>query len=414
MYKLPKIELYSSQMEEIVREQYPVIVFGNGMLGKAIVDLLLEMGANVTDIFDNNKQLEGSVYNGIKITCPRQVENENTVVIVSVYLYMEEITEQMKKLGVNKIYPYYGCFLGQEVSEEFYWNNDGSIQDASYIEKKKLLEEKGDVVDIDSVDITITEKCSLKCKHCANLLQYYTNPKDEEFEKISHAVKRLAECVDLIGRVSILGGEPLLCKDLSRYVDICTNIENIENILVVTNGTIVPTEELITALKKDNRCVLSVSNYGSISRNKEKIIELSRQEDFRIAITRRENGIWRELGKIEYVDLSNDELEEKWNECLIKKYLSIKDGKLFVCPFAANAYSLQAIPQNDVEYVDLVDETVSIEELRVQVKEFLQRKSHPECRYCIEKGKKAKLIPAAEQIKEPLPFVKYTYEGGKV
>ena len=260
------------------------------------------------------------------------------------------------------------------------------------------------------MDITITEKCSLKCKNCANLIRYYTHPKDENFDEITLAVKRLAACVDLIGRVSILGGEPLLSKDIARYVDVCTGIDKIEYILVVTNGTIVPPKELIDSLKEDGRCVLSVSNYGSISRNKERIIELSEQEEFCISISRRESGIWRELGRIEYVNLSQEALTEKWDNCLIKKYLSLKGGKLFVCPFAANAYSLQAIPQKDIEYVDLVDESVPLGELRKQVKAFLECNNHPECRYCIEKGKKASLIQAAEQIKQPLPYKKYEYE----
>ena len=29
---------------------------------------------------------------------------------------------------------------------------------------------------IRSVDVVITEKCTLKCKDCANLMQYYQNP----------------------------------------------------------------------------------------------------------------------------------------------------------------------------------------------------------------------------------------------
>lgn len=406
MYKLPKINLYKNQMEEVIRKKYPVVVFGSGILGKAIVDLLLKKNANVVKIYDNNKMIQGMEYRGIPITLPHEIVDKETIVIVSVYHYMKNITQQLMELGYNKIFPYYCCFDGQDVTEEFYWNNDASIQDAEFFERCDMLSGKDDFFAMNVVELVITEKCSLRCKHCANLIQYYKKPVNEDAAKNIRAFKRLLKCVDLIGKVNILGGEPLLNEDVSSYVAACIQSDKITKIIVVTNGTVPVKEELVRELKKDERCVLSISNYGDLSRRKEEIVELSKKEKFNVAVSRRD-GVWTERGRIEYKDLSGKELEEKYKFCTMKKFISIKDGKLFVCPFAANAYSLGAIATNDFMYIDLLDEKVSDNQLREDLKVFINKSSHPECKYCIEMGDKGKIVPAAEQLKEVLSYQRY-------
>ena len=43
-----------------------------------------------------------------------------------------------------------------------------------YITGNKLI--------VKSIDVQITEKCSLKCKDCCNLMQYYERPQDSNLE----------------------------------------------------------------------------------------------------------------------------------------------------------------------------------------------------------------------------------------
>ncbi len=403
MYKLPEINLYKKQIEEIIKKGYPVIVFGSGLLGKAVVDLLLDKNANVVEIFDNNKQISGTAYRGITITVPHDITDKNTSVVVSVYHYMVSISNQLAELGYTKIFPYYCCFDGQEVSEDFYWNNDASIQDAEFFERRDMLLDKEDFLALNVVEIAITEKCSLKCKHCANLIQYYEKPRHEDTEKNIKAFNRLIKCVDLIGKVNILGGEPLLNKELPLYVRACEETDKITKIIIVTNGTVPVKPELINEMKKDGRCVMSISNYGDLSRRKEEIIELLDKEGINVAVSRRD-GVWTERGRIEYKDLSIDELIEKYKICTMKKFISIKDGKLFVCPFAANAYSLEAISKRDFAYIDLLDDNISDDELREAIRTFLNRNSHPECKYCIEMGDKGRIVPAAVQLEEVMTY----------
>ena len=42
-----------------------------------------------------------------------------------------------------------------------------------------------------SLDVMITTKCSLKCRNCSNLMQYYQDPKNTSLEKIIAGVATL-------------------------------------------------------------------------------------------------------------------------------------------------------------------------------------------------------------------------------
>ena len=54
------------------------------------------------------------------------------------------------------------------------------------------------VLKLKSIDVQITEKCSLKCKDCSNLMQYYKKPIDADFEILTKSIDKILNAVDLI------------------------------------------------------------------------------------------------------------------------------------------------------------------------------------------------------------------------
>ena len=52
----------------------------------------------------------------------------------------------------------------------------------SYQDKEKLF--------IQSLDLVLTEKCSLKCKDCSNLMQFYAKPVDEDFNQLVESLDK--------------------------------------------------------------------------------------------------------------------------------------------------------------------------------------------------------------------------------
>lgn len=77
-------------------------------------------------------------------------------------------------------------------------------------------------------------------------------------------MSNLLKCIDYIEELHILGGEPFLNVDLNRMLNWLIGIKRIKNITIVTNGTIVPSQEIMEILQ-DKRCEVFISNYGNVS-----------------------------------------------------------------------------------------------------------------------------------------------------
>lgn len=123
------------------------------------------------------------------------------------------------------------------------------------------------------VEMAVTTRCSLKCKDCSSLIQYYSNPKDFSYDAIILWINGFVKCVDYIEMFRILGGEPLLHKELVAILNYLDNEPKIRSIQLVTNGTLLPNSDLITVLKRKKLSVY-ISNYGEVSRKIAPLIEL--------------------------------------------------------------------------------------------------------------------------------------------
>ena len=58
-----------------------------------------------------------------------------------------------------------------------------------------------------SIDLMITTRCSLKCESCSNLMQYYVDPKNTDYENILQSLNILSQNVDEIAEFRIIGDE---------------------------------------------------------------------------------------------------------------------------------------------------------------------------------------------------------------
>lgn len=82
----------------------PSVIFGCGALGKKVYDILLQSGRTVKGFVDNNSELWGTEYDGIKIYPPEDLNsclNDFSVIVCNVY-YSEEICSQLRRLGINE------------------------------------------------------------------------------------------------------------------------------------------------------------------------------------------------------------------------------------------------------------------------------------------------------------------------
>ena len=63
------------------------------------------------------------------------------------------------------------------------------------------------------LDVVITECCTLKCRNCSNLMQYYKTPANLDADEVISSLSRILKAVR-VERLKILGGEPFVCQKI--------------------------------------------------------------------------------------------------------------------------------------------------------------------------------------------------------
>lgn len=99
----------------------------------------------------------------------------------------------------------------------------------------------------------ITSKCNLKCRHCYNQERYWEKA-DHYNELSSEEIEKILDKLSLMSftRVHLLGGEPLLAKNIEFLVQYARKL-NLE-VTMVSNGTLLDSKMFI------NMCMLGVKS----------------------------------------------------------------------------------------------------------------------------------------------------------
>ena len=121
-----------------------------------------------------------------------------------------------------------------------------SEKNAKYqkIYKKNLKKYKNSKVEL----VWVGKTCNLRCRDCLHMIPYIKQKKLEVSRLIGDC-KRLLELCS-INYFSIAGGEPFCCKNLFELIDFVTESADIKDGKIVTNGTVVPEERTIDALRR--------------------------------------------------------------------------------------------------------------------------------------------------------------------
>lgn len=200
------------------------------------------------------------------------------------------------------------------------------------------------------VELVLTTKCSLRCKDCANLMQYYEKPYDVELKKVVAAFQRFIRYFDEINTVVLVGGEPLLSKNLSKIIFFIADFPQVNHIHIFTNGTIIPDEKDICALT-NSKVKIIISDYGKVSRKKEDLQYFCKKNQIKYHL-KNEDLKWGYVGDMNSRNRTSKELQKQFRNCN-NFCRSILNGKLFYCPRAAHSDDLGYV-KADYDNVNLL------------------------------------------------------------
>ena len=376
-----------------------IFLYGFGTSGKWLSS---NIKGRIRGFIDSDTKKTGLKFNNIPVYSIEEAKkliNKNTLIIVTV-LDIQDVISTVESLSAGKWLP-----LGKFLNNEQVINNPLKNEDKSYVEyslkaveschksyfsTKKLF--------LKSIDIIITEKCSLKCKDCSNLMQYYMNPINVSFNEILNDFHTLINNVDHIYEIRLIGGEPFMNKDIYKIIKEISKNEKLSRIVIYTNATI-PLKEKYIDILKHSKVVFSVTTYGKLSKNTQKVIDFLKKNKIPYRDHPPEN--WTDCGVIYDFKRKEPEMEKLFEDCCGKNLLTVTNGKLYRCPFVANAERLNAIPKDSDNYVNVNDSKKNIKKYTTQINYI------PACNYCMGRSYNAPKIKPAIQTKKPLDYKTY-------
>ena len=248
------------------------------------------------------------------------------------------------------------------------------------------------------LEYNVTHHCNLKCDHCDHLSPFF-GPKDAAFNG-SISLKELQKQISVLGRhihadqFLILGGEPLLQKDILKFLSIVRDSKIADKVVLVTNGFLLnrQPDELFRLVDK-----ITISFYPSQPLKQE---ELDRAQK-RCAESSVELEVFRQPKfSMSVAGIKNDDarlVEGIFNTCTVawtQRCYALHDGHVYRCsraPFLGyKLYKVGAVDHDFSKEDGLrVEDT---EDFSLKAEEYFNSSTPlKSCSYCLGSvGKRVK------------------------
>ncbi len=315
-----------------IEKKTKIYMFGAGDYGNQFFNIF-KNEIELAGYIDNDVKKHGTVINGLSCVPLSEIKKEDSVGIVVTMSQIARVepVEQLKKAGFIRNVDFF-------IIEEFI---------SVYFAYKK------DMVYLSSISFLPSTICNLNCKNCLNFNPYAKQFYVREWEDLVRDVDLFFSCVDKIMLFHVSGGEPMLYKhtaELIKYIDENYG-DRIGTLRTVTNGTVVPKDEMLEVLSKCN-IEITVDDY------REAVPRFNERFDQLIAKLN-EYGIKHYINKAEsWIDLAPDRTDysdrpEEWliahRDACNQSWQELRGGKLYSCNYAAYATVAGIAGEQDVE-----------------------------------------------------------------
>ena len=370
------------QVKPFTRDAYDknerIIIYGASVYGELALAALKVLGI-VPDAFCD-RAAKADTYLGVPVLRPDALEEDlHANIIIASADYFAEIRDDLWRRGCDNLYDMSTLLaLGLPTAER--------TERAKY--KYDYRKQYVDLVTAANASVlpsfsrlqyVVTERCSLRCRDCSHLMQYYHHPENIDLVRYRPAFERLLRHVHMISDLRILGGEPLMHPEMYQVIEWYHDEPRIRTISVYTNGTIVPNEKTLAALAYPNVRV-HISQYPVNTARIEKVKAALEAHNVHYYIEPFTN--WQTPGNLLQRHDSAARNIEKFQRCFDSNGYSFYKDRLYRCPRAVHGVQVGAMPDEASEYVALGDETLSEEIIDAQLRALMARTSLLACDYC--------------------------------
>ncbi len=406
---------FPSHLKNLINEceNKKILIYGAGLLFETAQKYYDFSKLNIIGIsdkrFEDDKSTE--TFCKIKTYKPSEISSINPDIILIATKEYNSILRYLKKSHNCIILPLFKkptkkAFLRRNIYHNLYVEKQGlhgkkPSKLPLYKKIKIRLNSLLGKIDIPQIEFNITTICTLKCKHCSNFIPQI-KPQEHciiSIDEFKVQIDNLLRAVNEVKNLLLIGGEPLLVKNLHEYLDYAASKKKIKRVWIVTNGTLLMNDFLIkTAQKYKNKLTIWVSNYSKNPELKSKLKhdELLKQiKDNNLDYDYVQDLTWGYTSPLTPKKLREDSkqyFEECGNNCV-----AVFKGKIYICP-RAGVFALKGIYTPELnEVIDLnIENNPKI--LKKKLINFYSRESFSACNYCtiLEDRTQDRILPAQQ------------------
>ena len=183
------------------------------------------------------------------------------------------------------------------------------------------------------LETNIVDGCNLNCKGCTHFAALFGKDEIYPLETFRRDVRRLSQLADVYC-FRLLGGEPLLLKNLDEYLKIARTYLPKTGLRLVTNGLLIPSvsQKILDAIRENNFLV-DISEYQPTIKIFDKIKKVLGSNGIRFLST----GAIKRFNVFLSSHSGNDPAKSRLfcgnNGCRF-----LRDGKIYRCPIDALSY----------------------------------------------------------------------------
>ena len=169
-------------VESLKQKGDPVIIVSLVEEAEAVLNACNDAGIVVSAFCDNESRKTKKPFCGLKVVhTPDLKKHFPNARFVIAHHNIKDCSRQLDELGYSEIYSSLELLKNYEVSKykhrvtQYYMTSKILVSRAThdlYFDDSKTF--------LRSIDVMITTKCSMNCKNCANLMQYYVDAKNTD------------------------------------------------------------------------------------------------------------------------------------------------------------------------------------------------------------------------------------------
>ena len=377
----------------------PLVIFGASILGEVALQALTICGLRPVCFGDNNKMKQEKPFHGYRVSGLEEIRSQypDAIIIIGAGRYYDEIYDQIFYSGFRHIYNDADVIATIDFTTTPHDQVKGIVWRLAQLgQLSRIKNIPTGALHLERLNIVMTERCTLNCRYCSSLMPLYKNPEDCNTSLLLKSIDRLLTCVDFIYHMEVLGGEPLLHKDLPSVITKLAQYDSILQIDIITNGTILPRHGLLDCLKHDNICVV-VNDYGRLSKKKDALCDALDKAGVKNRQNR--NWAWADLGGFEPRNRNEVGLTRLFQECNFSTCTELLHGELYRCPRSSHGTNTGMISRYAEDYVEVCDDSTSAEDLKERIRHLFEDKQFIRaCDHCDGNTRGSLILEPAEQI----------------